>query len=134
MLHKYLIVIPFDIPWDWPADYMKQTASRLSKENLVVCLFWNEAISLQEHMRRRQPLIIMERVSPALYHYRGVHFLPFRRLMFIQRCNLVINMLLLNVILFYLKHSQSIYKSIFWFFRPKFFAWRRFFLWVYYLL
>ena len=56
-MKKSLIIIPFNIPWNWSTDYTNQTAKILSqKGNIVICLLLEDIqqFSIKEFIRQRK--------------------------------------------------------------------------------
>jgi hypothetical protein len=79
-----IIIMPFGLPWDWPADYERKTAEYLSRTNTVVAFLIAEGISLTRLLTNRIPLVTR---SGPLYVFRPVYVLPLQRLSAVRRIN-----------------------------------------------
>ena len=51
---KNIVIIPFNIPWNWSTDYGNQTAFELAKNgNIVICYMLSETYSIKEYLQKR---------------------------------------------------------------------------------
>src|SRR3989344_7024979 len=98
MIVNNLIIVMFNLPWEWSTDYTNQTAYELSKRgNLVICYMLEEMYSIKELLFKKKLPRLMERKSKNLYIYRPLHFVPFHRFKFISDLNIQINVLLVSL-------------------------------------
>jgi len=113
-LNKYkksLVIIPFSLPWDWSADYERQTAITLAKKGYKVIVY----LDTDSHFFFRGKKKKYPKIS-NIFFYIPVYLIPFKRFSFIEKVNQFIN---LN----YLMWRYSRYKKIIlWIFHPKFYA------------
>lgn len=90
MLENYLIIMPIHLPWDWSADYQRQTAQVLSRNNLVVAYMQENAHFILKWKNFNYP------------HERNVVFftprfiVPFRRFAAIDRLNQLFSILFIS--------------------------------------
>jgi hypothetical protein len=108
-MRKFLIVIPFNLPWDWSADYERQTVLTLSRKgHKVIVYLQNEAKFFLNINGTKYPKINnVTFVSPRYY-------IPFKRFMFIEKLNRLIS-------LWFLEHGHDINsQSLLWIFNPDF--------------
>lgn len=115
-----LIIIPFNLPWEWSTDYTNQTAFELGKRNnFVICYMWSEYYSLFEYLRmKRLPVFIKHSLKNICLFY-PIHWLPFRRFIFITQLNEKINLILLKIYVLYLTLRKNIKRKIIWIFDPQ---------------
>lgn len=122
MLRNTLVVVGFNLPWDWSTDYCYQTARILSKRgNLVVCYMLGEAKSLKELLIQKQFPRVWEKHRSNLYKFRPLYLIPFRRLHFISKLNDRLNVYILKIIANYLYKEQNLLRKILWVFDPQFY-------------
>lgn len=106
---KSVVLLPFSLPWDWSADYEKQTALKLAQRGYKVVVYLNtEASFFIKKNKSSFPSI------KNLYFFKPKYILPFKRFKFIERVNQFIN---LKYIQWKYCHNKKI---IFWFINPKF--------------
>src|SRR3989344_191402 len=73
MNKKNLIIIPFNLPWDWSADYQRQTCLTLHKNNLVIAYMHSHAHFILKKENYKYPKINnIIFISPK-------YIIPFRR-------------------------------------------------------
>jgi hypothetical protein len=102
-----LIIIPFHFIWDWPADYLRQTAMELAKHNTVFCFLGIEQIRLKEIFGHMHPIIYKK--SKSLWIYRPVQIIPFERFHLIRRMNMFFNLMFFQgiVCIFNIRHRYT---------------------------
>jgi hypothetical protein len=107
------IIIPFHFSWDWPADYLKQTAIELSKNNTVWCFLGVEQIRLKDIFHTPQQILF--RKSPSLWLFRPIQIIPFERFETVRRLNMFLNMVFFQIcILVYSRTEYVNYQKIVW--------------------
>lgn len=116
---KKLIVIPFNIPWNWSTDYTNQTAFELAKKNIVVCYMWGESFTIKEYIKKAKVPVLIKRQAKNIYLYYPILFIPFRRFSKIVNLNQQININLLKVFVNLLGIKNGISKKILWIFDPR---------------
>ncbi|KKU18200.1 MAG: Glycosyl transferase group 1 [Candidatus Pacebacteria bacterium GW2011_GWA1_46_10] len=110
MLKNSLIIIPFQLPWNWSADYQWQTCLELAKNNLVIAYiqpdarFWLKPKPKQQFPHRRNILF-----------YQPRYLIPVRRLAGIEKLNQ-----LLNIWYLLLRDGLTKKQAILWLFDPGF--------------
>ena len=118
MIKNHIVVILFNIPWEWSTDYTNQTAYVLSKKNTTICYMRSEALSIKEYLQRgKLPKIIIRR-SKNLYLFYPLYLIPFRRLKFVSALNSRLNIFLLKLFIRYFEITRHVKKKIVWFFYP----------------
>jgi len=120
-LKNKLILIPFNFPKNWSADYITQTAFLLSKENKVIAFLWEDALSLREIMMKKffkKESFPFFRQEGNLYFLNPIHFIPFKRFFFITNLNLFLNVFILKLIIKTKKLNTL--PQILWLFHPCF--------------
>src|SRR3989344_1986725 len=110
MLANNLIIVMFNLPWEWSTDYTNQTAYELGKKNFVICYMLEEMHSLKELILKRKFPRLIQKKSDSLYIYRPLHFLPFKRLIFISNINIIINVLIITMWVLLLKRLRNLNK------------------------
>lgn len=112
-----LIIVPFILPWDWSADYQRQTCFQLAKTNQVIAYMSNEAVFfLKDLFFRRKKY----KSCKNIFFYRPVYFVPFRRFEFVEKLNQLICLL---VIIWRFGRYK---KQLFWIFNPEFYFWPKY--------
>ena len=106
MLKNKTILIPFTLPWDWSADYQKQTCLELAKNNQVIVYFPGRAY-----------FFLKPSIPSGINHFNirveiPKYYLPFRRFTFIEKINQAISIKILKK-----KLPQN---TILWIFDPIF--------------
>lgn len=120
MIKNSLIVIPFNLPWEWSTDYTNQTAMELAKNgNKVICYMWTDAFSLKEYFEKKKFPKILERPFKNLYLYHPILFVPFRRFLAIEVLNEIIDVWILKGFMSLLALRNIFEKKIFWVFDPR---------------
>lgn len=110
-LRNRLVVIPFSLPWDWSADYERQTAMTLAKKGYKVIVYLHrDSHFLLKGNQKKYPKI------DNIYFYTPVYLIPLKRFQFIEKINQFIN---LNYLVW--KYSK-VKKIILWIFDPKFYT------------
>lgn len=119
MKNKDIIVIPFNLPWDWSTDYTNQTAFELAKRgNIVICYLWADAKSIKESIVSGKCPKLITKYSKNIYLFNPIYFIPFRRFKFIADTNSLINIFLLRVFTELVSMLRRTEKKIFWIFNP----------------
>lgn len=120
-LKNKLIVIPYNNPKSWIADYITQTANVLSEKNIVIAFLWQDALSIKEIIARKlkskESFRFIEKKDRIIY-FRPIHFLPLRRLPLIESLNLIINIYFLKIFISSKGFDKK--KKILWLFHPDF--------------
>jgi hypothetical protein len=120
-LKNKLILIPFNFPKNWSADYITQTTNLLSKNNKVIAFLWEDALSLKEilfkKINQKSSFSYLQQEGNILY-FTPIHFIPFRRFVFITNLNFLINIFIVKQIIKSKKLSH--YPKILWLFYPSF--------------
>lgn len=116
---KDIIIIPFNIPWNWSADYLNQTAFELAKRgNIVICYLWADAKSLKEFAVSGKYPGLISKYSKNIYLVNPIYFIPFRRFKFINNLNSSLNIFLLRLFTELVSFIDKTDKKIFWIFNP----------------
>ncbi len=114
-----LVVIPFNVPWEWSTDYTNQTSFELAKKGgTVVCYLWSNARSLKESILENKFPKLITKYSQNIFLFTPIYFIPFRRFKFIANLNSVINIFLLKLFAELISFLRQIKKKIFWIFDP----------------
>ncbi len=105
--------MPFHLPWDWSADYQRQTCLELAKRHMVVVYIHNDArFFLKIRPRRKFPS------HNNIHFYQPCYLFPFRRFPLIEKWNQLFN-------IFYISWrygGQSkkvvlwVFDAVFWFY------------------
>lgn len=114
MLKNKTIIIPFTIPFDWSADYQKQTCLQLAKKHKVICYMNDDAYFFLKK-EKKYPKI------RNLTFYCPKYIIPFRRFLLIEKINRK-----LSYIIFSLRYMLM--NPIIWIFDPQFFYFPDFFI------
>lgn len=120
MKKEKIIIIPFNIPWNWSTDYTNQTAKILSKKNIVICFLWEDVLSLKEYFVARKSLKLFEQLSKNLFIYYPIHIIPFRRFNFIVSLNLYLNIIIVKLLVKSLELKYGRKEKMLWIFHPTF--------------
>ena len=113
MMHNALIIMPFYLPWDWSADYQRQTCFELSKHNMVIVYLHNDA----RFFLKSRPETTHKKIK-NIFYYQPRYILPFRRFRFIEQLNQLLCLWYL-VVRYGANKSQKIvwiFDPIFWFY------------------
>ncbi len=111
MLKNKTILIPFTLPWDWSADYQKQTCLELAKNNQVIVYFPDRAYFFLKPSIFSGINQLNIRVEIPKY------YLPFRRFTFIEKINQIISIKILK--------KKLPRNTILWIFDPIFHSYPR---------
>lgn len=95
-LWGYTIVMPLNVPLEFPSDYIKQTASVLRKRNTVVFFDFRSPISIFTLLRNNYQIRQVARGIRKIYSnqrkgdifFRPLAILPFQRFQFIHTLNI----------------------------------------------
>jgi len=107
---KKLFIIPFELPWNWTADYQRQTVLELNKKNEKVLAYMNKDsyFFLKRKKKKNYPII------KNTYFYQPKNFVIFQRFKFVQFSNQLINLIILRL--------NNLNKKIYlWSFDPDFY-------------
>lgn len=118
MIKNNLIVIPFNLPWEWTTDYTNQTALILSKQNTVFCFMWFEDYSLKEYLLKGKLPHYFKKVSENLYLYYPIQIIPFKRFRTVYTLNKKINMYIFKLRLNILNRMNQYQSRLLWIFDP----------------
>lgn len=116
---KSIVVIPFNLPWEWSTDYTNQTAFLLAQDNIVICYMWSEASSIKEYLLKGKFPRFFHKHSKNIYLIYPTLLIPFRRFRVIADVNENISIFLLKTFVKYLEIKNHITKKILWIFDPK---------------
>jgi len=80
---KKTIVIPLHLPWNWSADYQKQTCLELAKKHQVIILIHNDAIFWLKALftKKKYPKV------QNIVFYRPLYLIPLQRIALIKKIN-----------------------------------------------
>ncbi|MBT3249513.1 MAG: glycosyltransferase [Candidatus Pacebacteria bacterium] len=90
MIENKTILIPFTLPWDWSADYQRQTCLELAKTNKVIAYFPYKAV------------FFSKLITPFGIKHKNIkveipkYYFPFRRIPLIEKINQSISLLILK--------------------------------------
>lgn len=116
---KDIIVIPFNVPWNWSTDYLNQTAFELAKRgNIVICYLWADAKSLKEFAVSGKYPKLITKYSKNIYLVNPIYFIPFRRFKFITHLNSLLNIIFLRIFTEIISYLKKTKKKIYWIFNP----------------
>ena len=88
MIKDALIVMPFILPWDWSADYQKQTCLALAKNNqIIVYLQKNAQFFLKKIFNKPRPKYPQIK---NIHFYAPTYYIPGKRFKFIDKLNQII--------------------------------------------
>jgi len=97
MIKNNLIIIPFNLPWEWSTDYTNQTAYLLSKKNIVICYMWSESFSIKEYLQKLKFPKLIKKHSNNLYLFYPLYVIPFRRFKRVHQLNEFLNVVFLRI-------------------------------------
>jgi len=106
---KSIYIIPFELPWNWTADYQKQTILELNNKNKKVIAYMNKDACF--FLKRKN--VFYPKIKSVIF-FQPIYFFPFQRFLFIKYLNQFLNLLFLKILFF----KEKIY---FWSFDPDFF-------------
>jgi hypothetical protein len=115
MLKNSLIIVPFQLPWDRPADFQRQTCLELAKKNLVVAYLHNDA----RFFLKPRPVKKLPKHRNLIF-YQPRYIIPLRRLTLIEKLNQLLNLWYLLV-----RYGRGRERSILWLFDPAFWFYPR---------
>jgi teichuronic acid biosynthesis glycosyltransferase TuaH len=109
---KPLIIIPFTLPWDWSADYQRQTALELVRRDFkVVAYMSNHAHFFLNIPKNKYPSI------KNVEFYFPKYYIPFRRFEIIELINKFLSILIFNIMIFNQKKIIWVFDPIFYYFQ-----------------
>ena len=118
-MNKGIVVIPFNVPWNWSTDYLSQTAFELEKRGYVVaCFLWCDTFLFKDFLKLKKFPNLISKYSNNIYLIYPVNFLPLIRFKRIAKLNSSINRFLLRVITETIVFKRNIKERIFWIFDP----------------
>ncbi len=85
MKSQSLIVMPFGLPFNWSADYEKQTLLELNKKNVIIGFLVAEGQTLRQYMQKREAGLI--EISRNNFLFKPLYLIPFQRFKIIQKLN-----------------------------------------------
>jgi glycosyltransferase involved in cell wall biosynthesis len=112
MKDKQLIIIPFMLPWDWSADYQRQTCLKMAKKHTVIAYMEKDAVFFLKALLKKR---IQYPKHRNIVFYQPLYIFPFRRIRAVERLNQIVSFLLFR--LFVVRFQ----KSILWIFDPYFY-------------
>ncbi len=115
-----MVVIPFNLPWEWSTDYTNQTAFVLAKKNTVICYMMADFFSIKEYAVQRKFPVLIKKYSKNIYLFYPILFVPFRRFPAILRLNEKINILILKLFVKLIEFKTRPKRNLFWNFDPQF--------------
>lgn len=121
MVSNHLIILVYDMPWEWSTDFQNQTAKVLSKQNVVLCLSLSPPLAITEYLAKFSFPKLVQKKSENLYVFTQVLFIPFTKRQFVLRINNFLNRLFFVVLIKFLRKINKINKTIFWSFKPWFY-------------
>lgn len=118
-MNKRLVVIPFNIPWEWSTDYLNQTAFELSKKgDIVLCYLAADIKNLSDLLFTRKKISLVKKFSKNIYIVNPLYLVPFRRFKLIESVNSTLNLFFLRALSEYLYLVKKCNQKIFWLFNP----------------
>ena len=118
MLKNHLILIPFNLPWEWSTDYTNQTAFVLAKKNIVAAYMWGDKFSVKEYLQKKTLPKIIKKQSENLYLFYPTQYIPFKRFRLIRNINQDFNLFLFRVFVSFLEYKNNSKGKIIWIFDP----------------
>jgi len=118
MIKNNLIIIPFNLPWEWSTDYTNQTAYLLSKKNIVICYMWSESFSIKEYLQKLKFPKLIKKHSNNLYLFYPLYVIPFRRFKRVHQLNEFLNVVFLRIFTGIISRIKSTQGKILWNFDP----------------
>lgn len=109
-----VVIIPFHLSKNWPADFLTQTAKEVSHDNFVFCFLSHEHIRFREIIHLEFPYPIIKVHAKRLWFVHPVFVLPFERFDVIRKLNHQINLVLLQMFIF--MSFPKAKKHVFWIF------------------
>jgi len=107
--------MPFTLPWDWSADFQRQTCLELAKRNhKVIAYMSDDAHFFLKENKKKFPKI------KNISFYIPKYYLPFKRIKFIDKTNKYLSLLSFNIKYLYVK-------KLVWIFDPQFYYFPNFF-------
>jgi hypothetical protein len=135
MTDKNIIIIPFNVSWNWSTDYLNQTAFELAKLGyVVVCYLHADTLYLKDFLNFKKRPKFLQRYSRNIYIITPRFLIPLRRFKFIESINVNLNVILLRLITEVIYITQKCKNKIFWLFDPNLLSIYYFFSKKYYLL
>jgi hypothetical protein len=114
-MDKPIVIIPFTLPWDWSADFQRQTCLELGRRGYNVYAYMHD----DAYFFLRKKKVNWPKLNNIKF-YQPPYLIPFRRISFIEKVNR-----LLSLYLFSLKLGFA--KKIIWIFDPQFFDFSKYF-------
>lgn len=109
LARKSIIIIPFHLPWDWSADFERQTVLELSKRDYrVIVYLYRDSNFFLKRVDKKYPSL------KGVRFYQPFNLIPFKRVPFILMLNQYLNLLFIKF-----KYTRG-KKSYIWLFDPFF--------------
>jgi len=115
MKKNTLIIMPFTLPWDWSADFQRQTCLELAKRDLKVIAYMSD----DAHFFLKKNIQKYQKIKNISF-YIPKYYIPFRKFKFIEKINKYLSLLILS---FKLRWKRK----IIWIFDPQFYYFPNFF-------
>lgn len=126
-IQNRLIIIGSTLPYNYPADYIRQTVKILSQKNLVIIFYWINPPSLKEILIAKNKFFLIEKYHHNIIFFNAVNLFPFKRFSLIRKLNLIFNFWILKFYSHFRYHSgrnpDNINKSILWIFNYQHYNW-----------
>ena len=114
---KNIVIIPFNIPWNWSTDYGNQTAFELAKNgNIVICYMLSETYSIKEYLQKRLFPKFIGVYSKNIYLFYPTLVIPFRRFKIMQALNEKLTIFLFKSFIKYIELNKRFQNRILWIF------------------
>ena len=115
-----VIVIPFDLPWGWQADFMKQTAKILANDNYVFCFLAAEPVHFKEILSGEIRHSFTTIIRDYLWIFRPIYIIPLERFKKVRDFNNQLSLLLFKLFIALYLGKRTISSRILWIFDRKF--------------
>lgn len=116
MNKKRTIIIPFTLPWDWSADFQRQTCLELTRKGFNVIAYMNDdAYFFLKNKKKKYPLI------NKLQFYTPKYYIPLRRFKYVELINKYLSLLIFSF-------KILLERKTIWVFDPQFHYFSNFFI------
>lgn len=116
--NKCAFVIPFNLPWNWSADYQKQTCLELAKKYKVIAYMQQDRKFFLKALFSKNNFYPKHKNIKLYFPY---NLIPFQRFQFIKRINDIVSFKIFELL--YLNKS----KKVLWIFDPIFYPLLKYF-------
>jgi glycosyltransferase involved in cell wall biosynthesis len=106
---KKIFIIPFELPWDWTADYQKQTIKQLKKMGHQSIAYMNRDAVFFLNKKR----VVYPKIKNVSF-FQPIYIIPFQRFSLVRSINQFLNLIFLKI-----KFWNK--KMYFWSFDPDFY-------------